>query len=97
MTAIDRHRTAAFAAALALSLSAAASAQTPQAGDAAYCQSLIAKYQEYVVISANRGANEGPADGNIAVSQCQSGNTAAGIPVLERILRNAGFDLPKRG
>jgi hypothetical protein len=37
------------------------------------------------------------ADGNIAVSQCRSGNTAAGIPVLEKLLRNAGFDLPKRG
>jgi hypothetical protein len=39
----------------------------------------------------------GPADGNIAISQCRSGNTAAGIPVLEKLLRNAGFDLPKRG
>ena len=95
MTAITR--TPVSAVALAVSLSGAVFAQTPQASDAAYCQSLIAKYQEYVVISANRGANEGPADGNIAVSQCQSGNTAAGIPVLENILRNAGFDLPKRG
>jgi len=97
MTAITRYGTPASAVALAFSLSGAAFAQTPQASDAAYCQSLIAKYQEYVVISANNGANEGPADGNIAVSQCQSGNTAAGIPVLENILRNAGFDLPKRG
>jgi hypothetical protein len=86
----------ATACALALLLPAGAFAQAPQAGDAAYCAALIAKYQEYVVISANRGANEGPADGNIAVSQCRSGNTAAGIPVLENLLRNAGFDLPKR-
>jgi len=30
------------------------------------------------------------------VAQCKAGDAAGGIPVLERKLRNAGFDLPKR-
>lgn len=97
MTAITKRRISVFLSAAVFSLPLAAFAQSAPAGDAAYCQALIAKYQEYVVISANRGANQGPAAGNIAVSQCRSGNTADGIPVLEKILRNAGFDLPKRG
>ena len=97
MSVITKRWLSVIASALALQLPTGAFAQTPQAGDAAYCEALIAKYQEYVVISANRGANEGPADGNIAVGRCRSGNTAAGIPVLEKLLRNAGFDLPKRG
>jgi hypothetical protein len=97
MSVITKRWLSATVSALALLLPMGAFAQTPQTGDAAYCAALIAKYQEYVVISADRGANEGPADGNIAVSQCRSGNTAAGIPVLEKLLRNAEFDLPKRG
>ena len=31
-----------------------------------------------------------------AIDNCNKGNTAAGIEVLERILRNNGFALPKR-
>ena len=32
-----------------------------------------------------------------AMSECERGNTAAGIPVLEKKLRDARFTLPKRG
>jgi hypothetical protein len=32
-----------------------------------------------------------------AISDCQRGDTAAGIPVLEQKLRDGGFTLPKRG
>ena len=32
----------------------------------------------------------------VAIAQCQSGNTAAGIPVLEKTLTNARFTLPRR-
>jgi hypothetical protein len=31
------------------------------------------------------------------MDQCKTGNTAAGIPVLEQKLRNAKVDLPPRG
>jgi hypothetical protein len=32
-----------------------------------------------------------------AIDQCERGNTAEGIPVLEKKLRDARFTLPKRG
>jgi hypothetical protein len=32
----------------------------------------------------------------MAITDCQKGNTAAGIPVLEKKLRDARFTLPKR-
>jgi hypothetical protein len=31
-----------------------------------------------------------------AIDDCRKGNTAAGIAVLEKTLRNNGFTLPKR-
>ena len=31
------------------------------------------------------------------IEQCRAGNTAAGIPVLEKKLRDARIDLPSRG
>ena len=31
-----------------------------------------------------------------AIDDCNKGNTAAGIPVLEKKLRSNGFTLPKR-
>jgi hypothetical protein len=38
----------------------------------------------------------GGLDGQVAVEQCKEGNTAAGIPVLERKLRDAKVALPNR-
>ena len=31
-----------------------------------------------------------------AINECANGNYAAGIPVLERVLRDSDFTLPKR-
>ena len=67
-----------------------------QRNDAAYCNALIEKYQAHVVPMYGRGSMPPPIDGDQAVAQCKAGDTAGGIPVLERKLRNAGFDLPKR-
>ena len=78
---------------LAASLPVSAMAQT----DAAYCGSLIQLYHRYVVKINSQSPNTGSLDGNVAVEQCRAGNTAAGIPVLERRLRNAGVSLPARG
>ena len=38
----------------------------------------------------------GGLDGQVAVEQCKEGNTAAGIPVLERKLQDAKVGLPNR-
>jgi hypothetical protein len=80
-------------AAVALVFSFAASAQ---ADDVAYCQALAAKYQATIVKTSGHNPNPGTAEGNVAAYQCSRGNLA-GIPVLERKLRGAGYTLPARG
>jgi hypothetical protein len=66
------------------------------ADDVAYCQALAAKYQATLVKSSGHSPNPGTAEGNVAAYQCSQGNTA-GIPVLERKLRDGKIELPARG
>jgi len=80
-------RTLTLAAAASL-LATAAFAQA--AGDAAYCQALIAKYRE---ASGGTQNNQAVAE---AMDQCSKGNTAAGIPVLEKALKDNKVTLPPR-
>ena len=68
-----------------------------QGADAAYCEALIRNYYRYVIKINSQSPNTGSLDGNVAVEQCRAGNTAAGIPVLEKRLRGAGVELPARG
>jgi hypothetical protein len=76
-------------------LSFGASAQTT---DAAYCKALTEKYETYISnMSVDRSPGPGTVDGSVAIAQCKNGNTAAGIPVLERKLRDSRIDLPPRG
>jgi hypothetical protein len=77
---------------LAASLPVSAVAQS----DRAYCDSLIRDYYRYVVKLGSH-PNTGSLDGNVAVERCRAGDTAAGIPILEQKLRNAGVSLPARG
>jgi hypothetical protein len=68
-----------------------------QESDADYCRALIQAYQTYVsIIQRGHGPEQTPIDAQNAIDQCQAGNTAAGIPVLEQKLRNAKIELPKR-
>jgi hypothetical protein len=67
-----------------------------QADDVAYCQALVAKYEAFYVKPYGHSPRLGPVDGNVAAEQCRAGNPA-GIPVLERLLRNGKIDLPRRG
>jgi hypothetical protein len=70
----------------------------PQA--AAYCSTLTQTYAEYVgTIGASLGGTftggEGAdIDARVAIAQCQQGNTAAGIPVLQQKLRDAKVPVP---
>jgi hypothetical protein len=60
------------------------------AGDAGYCAALSANYRQYVgTVQANVNASA-------AMSQCSAGNTAAGIPTLEKFLNDAKVTLPAR-
>jgi len=60
------------------------------ADDASYCAALGASYREYV------GAVQADANAAAAMSQCSAGNTAAGIPTLEKILTDNKVKLPAR-
>ena len=64
-----------------------------QGGDAAYCARLSVLYRRYVENSPGRQYD---ADAAIALDDCKNGNTAAGIPVLEKKLLESGFTLPER-
>ncbi len=66
------------------------------ADDVTYCQALAAKYQATLVKLSGHNPNPGTAEGNMAAYQCSQGNTA-GIPVLERKLRDGKIELPARG
>jgi hypothetical protein len=65
------------------------------ADDAAYCAQLSDLYRRYL---------QGSGDGNkfpdvtasVAMDECARGNYAAGIPPLEKKLRDARFTLPPR-
>jgi hypothetical protein len=57
--------------------------------DAQYCEALSVEYRKL-----NTQAATGPqAD---AMAQCKAGNTAAGIPVLEKALKDGKVTLPSR-
>ena len=57
--------------------------------DAQYCEALSVEYRKL-----NTEASTGPqAD---AMAQCKAGNTAAGIPVLEKALKDGKVTLPSR-
>ena len=68
-----------------------------QSADAAYCQALTDKYTTYV---ADQNGHR-PAAANVgvtaAIAQCKAGDTAAGIPALEKALNNARVALPSHG
>jgi hypothetical protein len=69
-----------------------------QMSDADYCRALTEKYETYIAnMSIGHTAGSPNIDGSVAIAQCKEGNTAAGIPVLERKLRAARIDLPPRG
>jgi hypothetical protein len=75
---------------LAASLTVIAGGAFAQTTDAAYCAQLSAKYREYI------GSGQADVNASTAMAQCSSGNTAAGIPVLEKTLKDAKINLPPR-
>jgi hypothetical protein len=71
-----------------------ASMSARAANDMAYCATLSDMALRYLSYYSKRGLPDG--DVAAAIDQCQRGNTAGGIPTLERKLRNGGFTLPPR-
>jgi hypothetical protein len=84
-----------FSASLTL---ACASAALAQSNDVAYCKALASKYQTY--LSQGSGGRHGGTDSQnidarVAANKCDAGDTS-GVPVLERALKDAKIELPKR-
>jgi len=83
--------------AAAFLLPSAASAQSNP--DARYCDKLIGLYRTYVnnPQDPRPGKQTPQADHENAILSCQTGNTSAGIPVLEKVLGDNKLNLPARG
>jgi len=82
---------------IGLALSQAVSAQS-RPNDRQYCDALVDKYRAYVSDpSRGHSARSPNVEPEVAISRCRSGDTAAGIPPLEKALRDAKVDLPSRG
>ena len=65
------------------------------ADDASYCAELSGLYRRYLSGQGN-GQLFPDVSAGVAMDECARGNYAAGIPVLEKKLRDARFTLPKR-
>jgi len=67
---------------------------------AAYCSKLGQAYAEYVGSVGGylggdfRGGAPADLDARVAIANCQDGNYAAGIPVLQQKLRDNRVDVP---
>ena len=66
-----------------------------QSDDAAYCDQLAALYLRYLG-KTSEGRPFPDVTVSVAMDACTRGNTAAGIPVLEKRLRDARIELPRR-
>lgn len=65
-----------------------------QVSDATYCRRLTARYEALVENMSGHSMQPGGIDGQVAMAQCKEGDTAHGIPVLERKLQAAKVNLP---
>jgi hypothetical protein len=79
--------------AVALAFPAASFAQS---SDAAYCNALVAKYEQYLGQDSKSGQEPQNVAAKTGVEKCKTGDTS-GIPAIEKALKDAKFDLPPRG
>ena len=83
----------------AASVQAAPPGMTAAQG-AAYCSKLSQAYGEYVgtfggyLGGDSRGGEAADLDARVAIANCQDGNYASGIPVLQQKLRDAKVAVP---
>lgn len=81
---------------LTLACAAVSSPAVAQSDDAAYCAQLANLALRYTGSAGGDGGLRPDFTTLGAIDDCNKGNTAAGIPVLERKLRSHGFTLPRR-
>jgi hypothetical protein len=66
-----------------------------QGGDAAYCSKLSDAYQSYLTRTGRHRAMEQDGAAEVAINKCRAGDYS-GIPMLEKELTDAKFNLPVR-
>ena len=71
------------------------SAAFAQSSDAKYCAALVAKYEQYLDMSSKKGQQPQGLDAKQAIEKCKAGDPA-GIPGIEKALKDAKYDLPPR-
>lgn len=83
---------------VALGLPLASAAAASPVPDAKYCDALIARYHAYAsnLEEWRRSGRSSAAEVSAAIANCEAGDTAAGIPTLEKALRTIGIGLPAR-
>ena len=79
------------------SFGAAHAQSLAQSTDAAYCKALADTYTTYVYDRNAHRATSANVGADTAIAKCGAGDTATGIPVLEKALHDAGVALPSRG
>ena len=67
-----------------------------QSDDAAYCKKLGDYASRYLGDAGGNGGTRPDFDIIDGVDKCNKGNTAAGIAILEKKIRNKGFTPPPR-
>jgi hypothetical protein len=65
-------------------------AAAPAMSDLAYCRALSASYRR------NAATSNADAVAGDALAKCEAGNTAVGIPILQKLLTDAKVPLPPR-
>ena len=98
MSAGNRASSACLVLATLFAAAAALGQDNGSAADRKYCSALSDLYVRYVGTSEFSPSSMDRTDleGRLALSKCQAGDTATGIPILERKLRNARVSLPAR-
>ena len=81
--------------ALATLLAFPAGPSVAQTADAAYCARLAELVVRYVGKQIN-GQNRPDSESLVAIDRCDHGDTAGGIPILEKKLLENRFTLPPR-
>jgi hypothetical protein len=80
---------------LATLLAFAAGPSVAQTTDVAYCARLAELVVKYIGKQIN-GQNRPDSESLVAIDRCDHGDTASGIPILEKKLLDAKFTLPPR-
>ncbi len=93
---LARSAVAIIASGIAVGLMGVASASA-QTSTISYCQALAEKYQRYVATDgADLGRPRGAPQLSYAISRCNTGDSAASTPILEKALTDAKIALPRQ-